>query len=231
MSYNPFESDNVRKIDISYYSDLEIYDFETLVSLSVGVNPEIINKNKIDEIYKRMNSKFNQYDEKCYSFINYYNKVRKIIESSLNNNSLKFEQTTYSPYGEWTEYIEVKPIDFINWAERKETIKLAPELIQAVKRKLNLETINYKELQEQLDQIKSENKSLKEQLNEKEDQRIISTLYKMLCGVIKKHYQRKSSRVSRMLKTIKTEAGIDISEKTLRNHIERALEEDQNQKS
>jgi hypothetical protein len=65
----------------------------------------------------------------------------------------------------------------------------------------------------------------------KEDPRIINTLYKIICGITKKHYTNKTNRISQIQTTILNESGIDINEKTLRSHIERALEEDQDKES
>jgi len=87
-----------------------------------------------------------------------------------------------------------------------------------------------KSFQDKCANLEAENRSLKEELKQKEDQRVVKTLYKILCGLIAKHYSDKTSRVSKIQITLRNEAGIDLDEKTIRTHVEKSLEEDASEK-
>jgi len=131
---------------------------------------------------------------------------------------------------------KIIPTDYVKWAIAKNislpkelliTLEKSPDykalLEDALKRITTAEETNLK--------LTEENKNLREEAKRKEDQRVVTTLYKILCGLVLKHYgTSETNRVSMIKRTIFTEAGIDMDEKTIRSHVDKSLEEDQSKK-
>lgn len=219
-----FNSQEAKTIDISYWSDLDRWKGGDLIAFSLSRNPDIVNYNEIKNISYISSS-----------FIKKYNDVERLLNEAVGSGKLKS-----SGFYIDIQHRKVKPINFIKWAENKSSINLPKQLIEAVNKKSNVAnnsdivlnlTEVIKSTNDKCNNLESDNKKLKEELKEKEDQRVVTTLYKVLCGIIKKHYPNKTNRVSQLQTTILNEAGIEINEKTLRNHIEKALEEDQNKEN
>lgn len=115
-------------------------------------------------------------------------------------------------------------------------IKISPEFKGKIKHLLEVDEggLDSKEIISQLEEkenkikkLEEENKKLSNELATKEDKRIIRSLNKILCGIVKAHYKDKSSRVTKISGTILREAGIELDEKTIRTRLEEALKEDQ----
>lgn len=189
-------------IEIAYLTDLATWSSDIMVALLTGKDPEIFKIKEFNELKEDFEGTKESYTKKQQhefdEIIKEYDRVLSLIDSALKSRSLKNRQTSFSMYEHWTTYVSVKPIDFVNWVETKESISLPNGVVESVKRKSNIETLNYKEIQKELDQLKDENKSLTEQLTAKENQRVIATLYKIICGITKKHYKDKVSRISRL---------------------------------
>ncbi len=86
-----------------------------------------------------------------------------------------------------------------------------------------------KNIEQENQNLENQITDLKKKLKIKEDQRVIKKLYQIICGISKKHYPDKTSRASKIEDTIIKQAGIELDKKTIRKHIEKALEEDRSE--
>lgn len=215
--------------DYAHWIKADYWTVEECLALTFGKNPNIINYRYVSE---------NRYCEAnlgCVmtEFVKRYDKLLNLVERSIESGFLKTIQT----YGKAlnTEKRRILPLQYISWAQSKSTA-LPKELEAIASKKIDYQDIAVKAMeanisfQDKCANLEAENKSLKEELKQKEDQRVIKTLYKILCGLIAKHYSDKTSRVSKIQTTLLNEAGIDLDEKTIRTHVEKSLEEDASEK-
>ena len=215
---------------ILYISELDMWHFHILTPISFNNSPHIFN---VKSITKEMEELDLISDEDYFikqsvylNLITEYNNIEHLIRTAIDNNIVLSNHNTNDNSFEKTN---VRPIDFIKWAETKESINLPQKLVDKVKSRSQLVDYQtkYQELERELEKTQNENLILKKQNIEKENKRVINTLYKMLCGIIKKHYHSEKDRVSQLKTSILLNSGNEINEKTLRTHINKALEEDQ----
>lgn len=226
-----FDQDNMRA-DYEYWNKADFWSVEECLILTLKKDPR-----RVGHDYISNNRHYQiRFSGECYSeFTKKYDEIFGLIQRSIDSGLLK---TLPSVSGKIVnlEKRGIVPINYINWAKDK-NITLPEELSKITENKNDNEALLNQALQE-INALKEENKSLKEEnsslkeaMKQKEDQRVIRTLYKILCGIIKKHYgKNETSRVSIIQKILLSEAGIELSEKSLRTHIEKALEEDSSEK-
>jgi len=232
------ESMNLTESDLNYYKKLPFWKVHECISLSLNKNPDKFQ-------YSFSQSIHNSYSKKIlenFDIFKRYNFILNIIDRSIKINSFpKIQQ-----YGDITKTCDkiIKPYDYINWVKENE-IDISEKIISNIKKPkikilqekiiqdlndINNSLINDKKNSEKENQdLKNQINDLQKKLKEKEDSRIIKTLYQIICGISKKHYPDKTSRISRIEDTIIKQAGIELDKKTIRKHIEKALEEDQSE--
>ncbi len=242
---------NMEKDDDFWKS--ECFTADEITALSFYKNPKSINK---EYISKNTNTGASDNFFAKFEFPKKYLARLELFSRSVEMFIESTPQERLKQIGslKTTEQIKLPAEFFINLAENK-NIKLPEELTQNFESAnviLNKELKeNNKRLLEQnkklldnsgkilgflkegdltIEKLKEENQKLTNQLTEKEDVRIIKTQNKILCGIVKGHYKDKSSRVSKIMGTLKREANIELNDKTIRTRIEEALEEDQSEK-
>jgi len=210
--------------DFDYWLKADYWSVEECLALAFGKNPKLINFAKIINFQHSINVSS--------KFVLKYLENFDLVERSINYFSLG---TMICDKYTKTENKKVKPLDFINWAKSKniELPKGLSELTKQDENNIKEIEVKFTSLQEKYNQLsldkaglKQQNEELQKKLSEKEDSRVIATLNKILCGIIKGHYSDESSRVSKIKSTLMREANIDLNEKTIRTRLQEALKED-----
>jgi len=218
------------KADYEYWNKADYWTIAECLALTFEKDPKAI-----DYSYVVNNHYFKtSLGYEASKFAKKYDELFNLIHRSVESGTLEIMPT----YGKILSLDKkrVIPAKYIGWAKSK-NISLPEELsekfteVTDYKSLLDAVVKTMNSIQEQKLKLEEENKSLKEDLKQKERQRIIKTLYKILCGLVLKHYGKsETNRVSMIKKTLFTEAGIDMDEKTIRAHVEKSLEEDQSKK-
>ena len=210
--------------DFDYWLKADYWSVEECLALAFGKNPRLINFAKIINFQHSINVSS--------KFVLKYLENFDLVERSINSYSLN---TLICHKYTKTENKKVKPLDFVNWAKSKniELPKGLSELTTQDENNIKEIEVKFTSLQEKYNQLsvdkaslKKQNEELQKKLSEKEDSRVITTLNKILCGIIKGHYSDESSRVSKIKSTLMREANIDLNEKTIRTRLQEALKED-----
>ncbi|NBX53263.1 MAG: hypothetical protein EBT63_06425, partial [Proteobacteria bacterium] len=210
--------------DFDYWLKADYWSVEECLALAFGKNPRLINFAKIINFQHSINVSS--------KFVLKYLENFDLVERSINYFSLG---TMICDKYTKTENKKVKPLDFINWAKSKniELPKGLSELTKQDENNIKEIEVKFTSLQEKYNQLsldkaglKQQNEELQKKLSEKEDSRVIATLNKILCGIIKGRYSDESSRVSKIKSTLMREANIDLNEKTIRTRLQEALKED-----
>lgn len=228
------ESMNLTESDLNYYKKLPFWKVHECIALSLNKNPE---KFKYS-FSQTINNSYSKEILENFDIFKKYNFILDIIDRSIKINSFpKIQQ-----YGNITKTCDkiIKPYDYINWIKeneidisekitsniKKPKIKILHEKIIQDLNDINNSLINDKKNSEKESQdLKNQITNLQKKLKEKEDQRIIKTLYKIIKGVVKKHYPDKTTRISTIKSTLDLQ-GVNISKRSLQDHIKEALEED-----
>lgn len=209
--------------DYKHWYMADYWTVEECLALSFGKDPRMMSYAYITQ---------HQYYEtrmgwNASNFSAQYNSLLDLVTRSVESGSLK----TIHVVGAASNIHKQKviPSNYIHWASTKGFV-LPKELIKNASDKTDYKALVDK-MTQTISDLEEENKVLKEDLKKQENKRVISTLYKIICGLVKKHYAgNKSGRISMMQKSIFTEAGIDIDDKTLRTHIDEALTYDLSEK-
>jgi len=174
-----FNSKDARTIDISYWSDLDEWQGQALVALSLLRNPDIVNTKSMNKVSYSSSP-----------FIDKWQDMERLIGCAIDSRKIRSSGVYQNMRGR-----TVKPIDFIKWAENKDNIKLPKELIKEVKRKSgdadvdnsslikNLSEV-MKSTNDRCNKLENENKALKEEkpLGVTERKSLLKMVYGMAIG-------------------------------------------------
>jgi hypothetical protein len=196
--------------DFEYWAKYDRWELQQFVALLLSRNPKFLTKSYINDLEKsliRINKKLDIIDQ----YHDLFNLVKDFFISSK-----IFDAKEYSQF--WV-------VNSINWAREKD-IQIPQHLYDSILKIHNKPKSKTKEELEQENQnLKNQITNLEKKLKIKEDQRIIKTLYKIIKGITKKHYPDKTTRISKIKSTFDLQ-GINISKRSLQDHIKEALEED-----
>lgn len=217
--------------DFDHWCKMDYWTVDEFIALSFGKNPKKINQSYITKnIYSDIRRDGFIVPLK---FPDEYTKRLNLLSRTLIHNLTKsrdeeMDDRLLMP----TESLRMSPKDCVDWAQSKE-IKIPKQL----KSLLPKQEGSVKKLSEQINQknitienLLKENEDLKRKAQEREDARVISSLNKILCGLVKKHYPNENSRASTIERMLKNSANIDLNTKTIRTRTTEALKEDKSNK-
>lgn len=223
------------KADYSFWNKADYWTVEEFIALSLGKNPNYMNKKYVES--NKYGGGYIKWGfmtmPSAMSYLERFNLLSRTIESNPENvSTVQIELRRMKPQAciEWAESKGIELPQELKLPTSQSSMDLVNRVIEQNKKLLEntektLEIVKERNLQ--IKELQERNAKLLNQLSEKEDSRIIKTLNKILCGIIKGHYKDKNSRVSKIIGTLKREANIEINEKTIRTRIEEALKEDQ----
>jgi hypothetical protein len=218
----------LKKEDFKFWNRKSSWSIKDLVLLKNNINPNFIpepkfvyqitkfyNFNEIvkyENLIKTINTLkiFNKYEE----LVDLLEDSKMIGDLNIINHGIDDKEIFFGRRILKSNII--KKNDLMNWCKEND-ISLPKEF---------LEKKSISELEEENQDLKNQITNLQKKLKEKEDQRVIKKLYQIICGMTKKHYSGKKPSV---IKNTLDQEGINLDLKTIRKHIEKALEEDQSE--
>lgn len=218
----------LQNCDIMFWAKKSIWSFEEFMMLKNNINPNYKPKQ-----LKKYNIYFNIFNDlmsaECKILTMDHNSFEKdyiviydlvsdaILCNELNKIRGEERQEDFEPKHLYN-HDKFKRNDLMNWCKEND-ISLPKEF---------LEKKSISELEEENQDLKNQINDLQKKLKEKEDQRIIKTLNKIIKGMTDKHYADKTTRISKIKSTLDLQ-GINISQRCLQDRIKEASEEDQSE--